>query len=97
MDEKLKDFQNANGDENELKDVENEKLNEKLKMNGKLKRDEREARLENLKGVGQVMLGGEQIFAVRIWLDPAKLVASGVTVSDVAAAQNNWRVQNIVF
>ncbi len=49
-------------------------------------------RLENLKGVGQVMLGGEQIFAVRIWLDPAKLVASGVTVSDVAAA---LRTQNV--
>ena len=47
--------------------------------------------LEKLKGVGQIMMGGEQEFAVRIWLDPDRLAARGLTVSDVARA---LRTQN---
>jgi len=43
-------------------------------------------RLENLEGVGQVEMGGAQLYAVRIWLDPARLAARDVTVNDVAAA-----------
>jgi multidrug efflux pump len=42
-------------------------------------------------GVGDVQLFGAQ-FAMRIWLDPAKLAAYGVAVSDVLAA---IRAQNV--
>lgn len=43
-------------------------------------------RLENLKGVGRVQLGGEKIYAVRIVLDPEKLAAHHLTVQDVVQA-----------
>ncbi len=40
-------------------------------------------RLENIRGVGQVLIGGERLYAVRVRLDPARLAAHGVTVQDV--------------
>ncbi|MFO8047812.1 MAG: efflux RND transporter permease subunit [Desulfosudaceae bacterium] len=40
-------------------------------------------RLEKLPGVGQVMIGGERQYAVRIKLDPDKLTAYNLTVQDV--------------
>ncbi|MGM0578057.1 MAG: efflux RND transporter permease subunit [Myxococcota bacterium] len=43
-------------------------------------------RLENIRGVGQIQIGGERKYAVRIRLDPAKLAAHEVTAQDVVAA-----------
>jgi hydrophobe/amphiphile efflux-1 (HAE1) family protein len=40
-------------------------------------------RLENLRGVGQIIVGGEKLFAVRIRLDPEKLAAHRITVQQV--------------
>lgn len=40
-------------------------------------------RLENLRGAGQVIIGGERLYAVRVRLAPAKLAACRVTVQDV--------------
>jgi len=49
-------------------------------------------RLQNLPGVGTILIGGEQRFAVRIDLDAAKLAARRLTVADVA---NALRRENI--
>jgi hydrophobe/amphiphile efflux-1 (HAE1) family protein len=40
-------------------------------------------RLQNVRGVGQVQIGGERAYAARIRLDPAKLAAHRLTVQDV--------------
>ncbi len=40
-------------------------------------------RLENLRGVGQILIGGQQLYAVRLRLDPARLAAHHLTVGDV--------------
>jgi multidrug efflux pump len=40
-------------------------------------------RLEGMAGVGQIIIGGQRRYAVRIELDPAKLAARGLTVQDV--------------
>ncbi len=40
-------------------------------------------RLQNVRGVGQILIGGERAYAARVRLDPAKLAAHGVTVQDV--------------
>ncbi|MBS3733278.1 MAG: efflux RND transporter permease subunit, partial [Desulfobacterales bacterium] len=40
-------------------------------------------RLERLPGVGQIYIGGERKYAVRINLDPGKLAAHNLTVQDV--------------
>ncbi|MFH1747850.1 MAG: efflux RND transporter permease subunit [Planctomycetota bacterium] len=40
-------------------------------------------RLQTVRGVGQIMLGGEREYAARIRLDPARLAAHHVTVQDV--------------
>lgn len=50
-------------------------------------------RLENLEGVGQIMFGGEQEFAVRLWLDPERLAAHEVTISDVTQALQTKNVE----
>ena len=42
-------------------------------------------RLEGLRGVGQVQIGGERSYAVRVRLDPARLAAHHLTVQDVVA------------
>lgn len=48
--------------------------------------DDLKERLENIRGVGQVQIGGERRFAVRIRLDPDKLAARDLTVQDVVQA-----------
>ena len=40
-------------------------------------------RLESIRGVGRIMIGGERGYAVRVRLDPAKLAAHRLTVQDV--------------
>ncbi len=42
-------------------------------------------RIENIRGVGRVRLGGASVYAVRVRLDPAKLAAHRVTVQDVVS------------
>lgn len=51
-------------------------------------------RLENLRGVGQVQIGGERRYAARVKLDPEKLAAHHVTVGDVVATiqRNNVNI-----
>ncbi len=43
-------------------------------------------RLQRLPGVGSVFIGGERRYAMRVWLDPARLAAYGLTVDDVERA-----------
>lgn len=43
-------------------------------------------RLAMLDGVARVRIGGEQVFAMRIWLDPQALAARGLTIAEVEAA-----------
>jgi hydrophobe/amphiphile efflux-1 (HAE1) family protein len=40
-------------------------------------------RLKRIPGVGTVMVWGERVYAMRIWLDPEKLASLGLTASDV--------------
>ncbi len=49
-------------------------------------------RLQNIKGVANVRLLGERRFAMRIWLDPMRLAAYGLTPQDV---ENALRQQNV--
>lgn len=51
-------------------------------------------RLENIRGVGQILIGGERLYAVRVRLDPARLAARGVTVQDVVRTirENNVKI-----
>jgi multidrug efflux pump len=50
--------------------------------------------LQMLPGVAQIMVGGERRYAMRIWLDPAKMAARGVEATDVrrAVLGNNLQV-----
>jgi multidrug efflux pump len=43
-------------------------------------------RLETIPGVSTIRIFGEQRYAMRLWLDPARLAAHGLTVLDVQAA-----------
>jgi multidrug efflux pump len=43
-------------------------------------------RLQRLPGVGSVIIGGERRYAMRVWLDPLKMAAHGLTAQDVEAA-----------
>ena len=49
-------------------------------------------KLQTLDGVAEAQILGGQTFAMRIWLDPTKMAARGVTASDVsrALAANNF-------
>jgi multidrug efflux pump len=49
-------------------------------------------RLQNIKGVANVRILGERRFAMRIWLDPMRLAAFGLTSQDVESA---LRLQNV--
>jgi multidrug efflux pump len=49
-------------------------------------RRELKERLENVRGVGQVLVGGERAYAVRVKLDPDAMVAHGVTTQEVVDA-----------
>jgi multidrug efflux pump len=43
-------------------------------------------RLQRLPGIGNVFIGGERRYAMRVWLDPLKMAAYGLTVQDVEEA-----------
>ncbi|HWO57366.1 MAG TPA: efflux RND transporter permease subunit [bacterium] len=43
-------------------------------------------RIQRLDGVGSVIIGGERRYAMRVWLDPLRLAAHGLTVQDIEAA-----------
>ncbi|MFZ9386834.1 MAG: efflux RND transporter permease subunit [Chitinophagaceae bacterium] len=43
-------------------------------------------RLQTIPGVSGIQIWGEKRYAMRIWIDPAKLVAKGITANDVQAA-----------
>ncbi|WP_009958704.1 efflux RND transporter permease subunit [Verrucomicrobium spinosum] len=49
--------------------------------------------LARLPGVGQVQLFGSGDYAMRVWLDPNKVAARGMTASDVVAAIREQNVQ----
>lgn len=49
-------------------------------------------RLQTIRGVSSVMIGGEQRFAIRLWLDSEKMAAHRITVLDV---QQALREQNV--
>ena len=48
-------------------------------------------RVEILPGVGNVIIGGDYTWAMRVWLNPAKMTGYGITVADVVStlADNN--------
>jgi multidrug efflux pump len=50
-------------------------------------------RIENLRGVGQILIGGERLYAVRVRLEPARLAAHQVTVQDVVETIRRNNVQ----
>jgi hydrophobe/amphiphile efflux-1 (HAE1) family protein len=50
-------------------------------------------RLQTVPGVSSIMIGGEQRFAMRLWLDSEKMAARGVTVLDVQRALRQQNVQ----
>ncbi len=43
-------------------------------------------RLQRLSGVGSVIIGGERRYAMRVWLDPQRMAARGLTTQEVEAA-----------
>lgn len=49
--------------------------------------------LKRIPGVGDVLIFGERKYAMRIWLDPAKLAARGLTASDVTSALAEQNVE----
>ncbi|WP_281233631.1 efflux RND transporter permease subunit [Flavobacterium gelatinilyticum] len=50
-------------------------------------------RLETIPGVSAVQIWGQKRYAMRLWIDPAKLAAYGCTVSEVRAALNSQNVE----
>lgn len=48
--------------------------------------------LKRVPGVSDALVFGAQIYAMRIWLDPAKLAARGLTASDVLSAVQEQNV-----
>jgi multidrug efflux pump len=50
-------------------------------------------RLSALDGVARVRVGGDQRYAMRVWLDSAALAARGLTVADVEAALESENVE----
>lgn len=49
--------------------------------------------LQQVPGVGAVNLDGASDFAMRVWLDPEKMAARGITVADVKGALENNNIQ----
>ena len=49
--------------------------------------------LKRVKGVGSVVIFGERKFAMRLWLDPAKLAARRLTAGDVVSALREENIQ----
>ncbi len=50
-------------------------------------------RLQTIRGVSNVIIGGEQRFAIRLWLDAEKMAARQVTVLDVERALHQQNVE----
>src|SRR4051812_25316051 len=50
-------------------------------------------RFSTVPGVAQVGLGGQQLYSMRIWLDPDAMAARGVTVDDVETALNSQNLE----
>lgn len=50
-------------------------------------------RLETIPGVSGIQIWGQKRYAMRLWIDPNKLAAYGVTVSDVRNALNKQNVE----
>ncbi len=50
-------------------------------------------RLATVPGVAQVGLAGQQLYSMRIWLDPSAMAARGITVDDVAAALSSQNIE----
>lgn len=49
-------------------------------------------RLQTIPGVSSIQIWGDRLYAMRLWIDPAKLAAYGVTVADV---RNALLAQNV--
>ncbi len=49
--------------------------------------------IKRVPGVGEVIIFGERRYAMRLWLDPGKLAARGLTASDVVNALREQNVQ----
>ena len=49
--------------------------------------------LKRVEGVGDIVLFGERKYSMRIWLDPARLAARGLTASDVSRALQEQNLQ----
>lgn len=50
-------------------------------------------RLQTIPGVSGIQIWGEKRYAMRIWLDPDKLIAFGLTPSDIQAALERQNVE----
>ncbi|HEU0136500.1 MAG TPA: efflux RND transporter permease subunit, partial [Flavobacterium sp.] len=50
-------------------------------------------RLQTLPGVSSVQIWGQRKYAMRLWIDPVKMSAYGITVSDVRDALNAQNVE----
>ncbi|QBQ42428.1 efflux RND transporter permease subunit [Sphingobacterium psychroaquaticum] len=50
-------------------------------------------RLQTIPGVSSVQIWGQKKFAMRLWIDPSKLAAYGLTVLDVRTALNAQNVE----
>ena len=49
--------------------------------------------LKRVPGVGNVLIFGERKYAMRLWLDPARLAARGITAGDVVRALREQNLQ----
>jgi HAE1 family hydrophobic/amphiphilic exporter-1 len=49
--------------------------------------------LKRVKGVGEVFIFGERKYSMRLWLDPTRMAARGLTASDVVNALREQNVQ----
>jgi HAE1 family hydrophobic/amphiphilic exporter-1 len=49
--------------------------------------------LKRVPGVGDVMIFGERKYAMRVWLDPVRMAARGLTASDVVSALQEQNIE----
>lgn len=50
-------------------------------------------RLQTIPGVSAVQVWGERTYAMRLWMDPVKLAAYGITVAEVRQALNSQNIE----
>ncbi len=50
-------------------------------------------RLQTIQGISQVLIWGQKKFSMRLWMDPNKLAAQGVTTQDVKSALDRENVE----